>query len=206
MLDQLVIPVGERKARPMPENPSARVIVQQWVSLDGFASGPNDETDIMATVDAEADARSQEYNQNFLSGASAVLLGSRTYRKFVEYWPTADEPIAARVNGMRKVVASATLSSAPWGDHEPAIVVDDAVTYARQFRSEESGALVVWGSLDLTRSLMDAAQVDELDLFVAPVWLGSGTALLGTGQESRLRQVLSEDWGTITHLRYRLGG
>jgi dihydrofolate reductase len=50
---------------------------------------------------------------------------------------------------------------------------------------------------------MDAGLVDELDLFVAPVWLGDGTRLL-PADRVRVEQVNSEDWGELTHLRYRV--
>lgn len=189
----------------MSEATSPRVVVQEWVSLDGYASGPTDEMDVMSVVTEKADQRSQSYNAEFLAAASAVLLGSRTYRKFVEYWPTADEPIAARVNDLPKVVASTSLESAPWGDHAPATVIADVEVQVRRFRSEGQGMLVVWGSLALTHSLMDAGLVDELDLFIAPVWLGEGTRLLPAGRVP-VQQVSSEDWDELTHLRYRVTG
>lgn len=187
----------------MSRSKSPRVVVQEWVSLDGYASGPTDEMDIMSVVTEDTDQRSQSYNAEFLAAASAVLLGSRTYRKFVEYWPTADEPIADRVNALPKVVASTSLESAPWGDHAPATVVADVEEHVRRFRSDGEGTLVVWGSLALTNSLMDAGLVDELDLFVAPVWLGAGTRLLPAGRV-QVEQLSSEDWGELTHLRYRV--
>lgn len=189
----------------MSESKSPRVVVQEWVSLDGFASGPTDEMDIMSVVTDDTDQRSQSYNAEFLAEASAVLLGSRTYRKFVEYWPTADEQIADRVNELPKIVASTSLESAPWGDHAPATVVADVEDHVRQFRRNGEGTLVVWGSLALTHSLMDAGLVDELDLFVTPVWLGEGTRLL-PGSRVRVEQLSSEDWGELTHLRYRVTG
>lgn len=186
-----------------PRRDGARVVVQEWVSLDGYASGPDGEMDIMGTVSAHTDRRSQTYNAEFLRAATAVLLGARTYRQFVEYWPTAEEPIADRVNQLPKVVASTTLGSAPWGEHAPAIVVADAREYVRQFRRDGQGILVVWGSLSVAHALAEAGLVDELDLFVAPVWLGRGTALLPSGRVT-LEQLTSETWRDLIHTRYRI--
>jgi dihydrofolate reductase len=190
----------------MQQTGEGRVVVQEWVSLDGYAAGPAGETDVMRGVDETADARSQEYNATLLDGVHAVLLGSRTYRQFVEYWPTSTEPIAAGVNAVPKVVASSSLSTAPWGEHTPADVVVDAHAYVREHRSTGSGILLVWGSLALARSLVAAGEVDELDLFVSPTWLGQGTPLLDAAPAPALEQLASEDWGTVTHLRYRLVG
>jgi dihydrofolate reductase len=125
------------------DSDSPRVVVQEWVSLDGYASGPTDEMDIMSVVTEDADQRSQSYNAEFLAQASEVLLGSRTYRTFVKYWPTADEPIADRVNKLPKIVASTSLQSAPWGEHAPATIVPDAAEHIRRFRRDGEGMLVV---------------------------------------------------------------
>ncbi|WP_322410648.1 dihydrofolate reductase family protein [Microbacterium invictum] len=182
-----------------------RVVVQEWVSLDGYASGPRNEMDIMSVVTEDADRRSQAYNAVFLAAVSAVLLGRQTYSSFARYWPTAEEPIAARVNALPKIVASRSLQSAPWGDHRPVTVVTDVEDHVRRFRHEGNGTLVVWGSLALTHSLVKAGLVDELDLFIAPVWLGNGTCLLPDGSV-HLKQISSEDWGELTHLRYLVVG
>lgn len=175
--------------------------MQEWVSLDGYASGVDDEGAIFAAVDETADARSQEHNLRLLEDAT-VLLGRRTYEQFVQYWPTATEAIAGSVNAASKVVASSTLSAAPWGSHEPATVVPDARRFVEEARRDGTGVLIVWGSLDLVAALVEHGLVDELDLFVAPVWVGEGTRLLPAGWSSRLRQLDSENWGSVTHLRY----
>lgn len=180
-----------------------RIVVQEWVSLDGYASGPTDETDVMTAVGHDADMRSQAYNAEFLASATAVLLGGHTYRRFVEYWPDADEPIADKVNQLPKIVASTTLKSAPWGDHTEATVVSDIHDHVRRFRCAGEGTMVVWGSLAVVHSLLAEGLVDELDLFVAPVALGEGTPLLPAGRVE-LEQLTSDDWGELTHLTYRV--
>lgn len=123
----------------------------------------------------------------------------------MQYWPTAEELIAARVNSVPKVVASATLDAAPWGEHAPARVEPDILRHLRDQR--DAGATVlVWGSLALSSSLLAEGLLDELDLFVSPVLLGAGTPVVATSDAVRLGQVASEDWGTVTHLRYAVGG
>jgi hypothetical protein len=60
-------------------------------------------------------------NLSILDQVDTILLGSRTYRMFVEYWPTAeDELMADVVNSTPKIVFSSTLDRAPWGRFEPA--------------------------------------------------------------------------------------
>ncbi|SDS85976.1 dihydrofolate reductase family protein [Microterricola viridarii] len=182
----------------MAQDGAARVIAQQWISLDGYAAG-HDEDAIFSAVPAEADLRSQRYNEALLNDVDQVMLGRRTYEMFREYWPTASEPITAGINGIPKVVASRTQAAAPWGAFAPATVCRDAVEFVRQCGG---GTLLVWGSIDLVHTLLTAGLLDELDLFVSPIWLGAGRPLLPAGSTVGLRQSASEDWGGVTHLRY----
>lgn len=130
-----------------------------------------------------------------------VLLGRRTYETFAAYWPTASEDIAPEVNTVPKVVVSRTLDTAPWGQHDPAEVESDLG--ARLSRIREAGQRVlVWGSLSLIAALAESNELDELDLFVAPVVLGSGVPLLPATVTARLHQLQSKSWGSVTHLRY----
>ncbi|MEJ2886898.1 dihydrofolate reductase family protein [Actinomycetospora aeridis] len=185
-----------------------RVVAQQWISVDGFAAGPTDETEIFAGVPAESDARSMELNETLIPEVETVLLGRRSYEAFVRFWPTEaarDVPVAPLVNAVPKVVASTTLAAAPWGDHAPARVVPDAVEHVRGLRAEPGGIVLVWGSLALMRMLIDAGQVDELDLFVAPVALGRGTPLVG--RPLGLRQITGEVFPSGgAHLRFAVTG
>jgi hypothetical protein len=120
-----------------------RVIVQEFVTLDGFAAGPNDELDFIAesteidSVDSEA-ARDQ---LSFIEGIDTVLLGAVTCRMFAQYWPeqtTDTELIAAALNTTPKVVFSKTLESAPWGTSPAARVVSGSASEeVRRLKSED---------------------------------------------------------------------
>jgi dihydrofolate reductase len=155
-----------------------RVIVQELVSLDGFAAGPDDELDFLETVTdySEVDAD----NLGMLEDVDTILLGARTYRLFVDYWPTAEgEPVAESVNTIPKVVFSATLDRAPWGRWEPARVVRaDATAEVAGLKQEPGGDMIVWGSLSVAQSLLRAGLVDVLQLRVLPIVLGQGRPLI----------------------------
>jgi dihydrofolate reductase len=185
-----------------------RVVAQQWVSVDGFAAGPAGEGDIFAGVPTASDRRSMELNEALIPEVETVLLGRRSYESFVRFWPTEhsrDVPVAPLVNAVPKLVASSTLAAAPWGEHAPAEVVPDAVARVRALRAGSGGIVLVWGSLALMRTLLDAGQVDELDLFVAPVALGSGTPL--AGRPLGLRQIGGEIFPAGgAHLRFAVTG
>jgi dihydrofolate reductase len=181
-----------------------RVLVQQWVSVDGMVAGRNDETD---TSDAVPDfAASDRHNTVLLDSVDEVLLGRRTYEEFVQFWPTADgEALAPLINALPKTVASTTLGAAPWGEHPPARIVADAVEHIRSRRTAgATGTTIVWGSIAVMRALLRAELVDDLELFVAPVLLGAGTLLLDPASPTvRLTLQESETWpGGSLRARY----
>ena len=179
------------------------VLAQQWISVDGFASGPADEFEIFAAAPdtGEADA----YNATLVEQVDVVLLGAHSYRSFVDFWPTADHPMAKHVNAVTKVVASRTLVEAPWGGHAPARVVPDAVRFVRDQRARNGGLVLVWGSLQLRRALAREGELDQLEVFVSPLIQGTGTSLFGADGPYRMRQIDGAVWDSgLARLRYDL--
>ncbi len=183
-----------------------RVIVQELVTVDGFVAGPDGELDFFDAVEDYSEVNRD--NLRILEeDVDLVLLGAATYRMFVEYWPTADHELMGHaVNTVQKTVFSSTLSEAPWGEWAPAEVVNaDAVAVVTDLKQQEGKDIMVWGSLSLVRSLIGAGLVDELQLRVCPVALGSGTRLFAGGGEPlglELAEAKPYQSGIVT-LRYR---
>ena len=186
-----------------------RVIVQEFVTLDGFAAGPNGELDFIAestavdSVDSEA-ARDQ---LRFTGGIDTILLGAVTYRMFCQYWPeqtTESELIADALNAIPKVVFSTTLEDAPWGAWEPArIVADSASAEVQRLKAEEGKDMVLWGSLSVAQSLIADGLVDEVQLWICPVLLGQGQRLFPDGTDTqRMRWLDTKSYeGGVVSLR-----
>jgi dihydrofolate reductase len=163
-----------------------KLVVQQFVTLDGFAAGTGGELDFVAG--AAADPTSGPFVENqlaFIESLDVILLGAVTYRMFAAYWPeqtTETQAIADALNATPKVVFSSTLESAPWGSWEPArIVSGSAADEVHRLKAEAGNDMVVWGSLTLSDSLMGEGLVDEYRLQVCPVVLGRGKRLFEDG-------------------------
>jgi dihydrofolate reductase len=154
-----------------------RLIVQQVVTLDGYASDENGDMGHFADY-TEWNEIDRE-NLPWLEGLDRILLGAETYRLFLDFWPTsasADEILAPRLNSMPKTVISSTLDAAPWGDFPAADVGSgDAVETVRRLRENDN--IVLWGSVSLMNTLLEANLVDELQLRILPISLGSGRPL-----------------------------
>jgi dihydrofolate reductase len=154
-----------------------KVIVQELVTVDGFAAGPGGELDFFDAVPDYTEV--DRDNLAALQQVDTILLGAATYRMFIEYWPTAEgEPVAKAVNTIPKLVFSSTLEAAPWGDWPEAQVVrGPAVDEVAALKERPGGDVMVWGSLSLARSLLAAGLVDEVQLRVCPIPLGAGLRL-----------------------------
>jgi dihydrofolate reductase len=165
-----------------------RVVVQQFVTLDGYAAGPNGELDFVTETGAATDPTSGPFVEDqlaFIESLDTILLGAVTYEMFAAYWPeqtTETQAIADALNATPKVVFSSTLESAPWGSWESArLVSGSAAEEVRRLKAEPGKDMVVWGSLTLADSLVREGLVDEYRLQVCPVVLGRGKRLFEDG-------------------------
>jgi dihydrofolate reductase len=158
------------------------VILQEWVSLDGYAVDGEGNLDFFPP--SETDRSSDRDQLAFLDGVDTILLGRRTYELFADYWPTAttdQEIIADRLNELPKLVFSNTLSEAPWGTWPPARVVrGDAVAEIERLKAQDGRHMVLWGSLSLAQDLMAADLIDEYHLQLCPTLVGGGRPLFPT--------------------------
>jgi dihydrofolate reductase len=187
-----------------------KVVVQQFVTLDGYAAGPNGELDFVSESGAAADPTSGPFVEKqlaFIESVDTILLGAVTYRMFAAYWPeqtTETQAIADALNATPKVAFSSALDSAPWGSWEPARVVSgSAAEEVRRLKAEPGQDMVVWGSLVLCDALMRERLVDEYRLQVCPVVLGRGKRLFEDGLEAQQLTLLeAEAYGGMVAVRY----
>ncbi len=83
--------------------------------------------------------------------------------------------------------------------------IESALAQAKEAAGEKDVA--IGGGGETGRQYLAAGLVDELQLNVAPVLLGSGTRLFegGAGAGRKLEQILVVHTPDVTHLRYRVG-
>ena len=159
-----------------------RVIVSNWISVDGFIGGPKRELDWFAQTGFLAKTEYAEYTRGLLSQAGGILLGHATYDQFVRLWPSRtpsdpsiDPSITERMNGLPKIVFSKTLDKVGWGTWGNArLVRGDAGDEIRRLKNESGKDLLILGSGTLVSSLTNLRLIDEYQLIVQPVILGAG--------------------------------
>ena len=111
-----------------------------------------------------------------------LVFGRRTFEQFAGYWPDQpdDNPYAARLNRVEKLVASTTLSDPPaWVNSR--VLPGDAADAVAALKVEDGPDLGVLGSGVLVQSLLRRGLVDTFLLLVHPLVLGTGRRLFPDG-------------------------
>jgi dihydrofolate reductase len=163
-----------------------RVVVSEFVSLDGVVEDPGGAEDFKHGGWSFAFERGEEGDRFKLEetmDADALLLGRVTYEGFAEAWPGREGEFADRFNSMPKYVVSSTLSDPGWSNST--VLGGELSAEVDRVKQSHDGDLVVHGSATLVQSLIEAGLVDELRLMVFPVVLGSGKRLFGEMDDKR---------------------
>jgi dihydrofolate reductase len=179
-----------------------KLIVNTFTTLDGIMQAPG-----MPGEDPEGgfnhggwqvpyfDEESGQVMSEGMAAFDALLLGRKTYEIFAGYWPytPSDDPIAKMLNEAPKYVASRTLDTLTW-QNSTLLKGDIADEVARL--KESYNEIHTSGSGNLVQSLMRQSLVDQYNLWVYPVLLGSGKRLFGDGTvPTALRLVESRTFG-----------
>jgi dihydrofolate reductase len=151
-----------------------QLIVTEFVSLDGVMEAPGGEAGyphagwVAPFFSDELGA----YKLDEQLEAEVLLLGRKTYESFVGAWPNREGAMADKINTMRKLVASTTLGFSDW--HDTTVVDSDLEGTVRALKHQDGGPILVPGSRSVVHALLDAGLVDQLNLQVFPLILGSG--------------------------------
>ena len=197
------------------ENAMGKLIVTEFVTLDGVAQGPgepDEDRDGGFTHGGwQAPMFEEEAGRVMFEQArsmDALLLGRKTYEIFANYWPTAPEeiPFTSLLNEVPKYVASRTLA-APLGWRGSTLVSEPIADGVASLK-ERHDQLHVIGSLNLVQSLLRFGLVDRLNLWQYPVLLGSGKRVFADGTVPtalRLIESITYPEGTL-QLSYETAG
>ncbi|MGW5264025.1 dihydrofolate reductase family protein [Microbispora sp. NPDC004025] len=146
-----------------------KVVAGLFVSLDGVVEAP--ETWHFPYLNEEMGAAvGQMYAE-----ADTLLMGRVTYEAFAAVWPHQTGEMADAINGIRKLVASSTLTTAGWAG--TALIGGDVVAAVKEVKEQPGGTIALAGSISLVRALLRAGVLDELRLLVHPLVVGTGRRL-----------------------------
>ena len=184
-----------------------KIIVSENVSLDGVVQDPAGDEGFsrggwVGLIAAREDVAKIALDEAL--GAEAFLLGRRSYEWLAARWPSRSGDLADRLNSLPKYVVSSTLEDPDWNNST--VLKGDAVNEVSKLKQGLNGEIVVAGSFQLLRTLIEHDLVDELRLKIFPVVLGAGERLFTeTSEKKHMRLVDSHTLGEgIAYLTYEL--
>jgi dihydrofolate reductase len=175
-----------------------KIVSGLFVSLDGVVQDPqnwhfpyiNDE---MVTVIGEQ-----------VDASDTMLLGRHTYEQFAGYWPQqgSEVELADHMNNVPKLVVSTTLERADW---QHTTIIRSPVEELAALKEQPGRNINIVGSPTLARRLLHDGLLDELDLLVHPIVVGSGQRLFPDGSDRQPLTLISADTFKtgVLRLRYR---
>jgi dihydrofolate reductase len=149
-----------------------KIIVSNFVSLDGYIAGPNGELD-WHVVNKEF----LDYAEDMLNSVDTILFGRVTYEMMAAYWPMpepkANDPvIAGKMNGLPKIVFSKTLDRVEW--ENSTLVKDNIKETVLKLKEQPGKDIVILGSGSIVSAFTQMSIIDEYRIIINPVILGAG--------------------------------
>jgi dihydrofolate reductase len=179
------------------------VTAWELTSLDGVMETP-EEWAYAFHSDEIAEASASR-----MADSSGLLLGRVTYEELSAHWPTQPEgdPMADYINNVSKFVVSTTLEE-PLEWNNSTLIDGNIAETITELTQRPDQNLTIIGSGALVRSLLHDGVLDELEVLVHPLLLGSGKRLFGDGSDRLdLDLVDFETFGTgVVSLTYRHAG
>jgi dihydrofolate reductase len=165
-----------------------KLIMWNLVTLDGMFDGPKP-WDLTFHQYAWGDEL-QRFSMEQAHEVGALVFGRRTYEGMAAHWTITKGEIADFMNAVPKYVFSRTLERADWSNST--LVKDDAAGAVSRLKEQGGKDLFVFGSADLSATLIRHGLFDEYRLGLVPVTLGEGVPLFKPGSEPlKLRTVES---------------
>jgi dihydrofolate reductase len=147
-----------------------RIINSTYISLDGVIANPQDWPD----NGIEPDGTGTTVQTDLLFACDAMLMGARTYPAMAEAWMArSGDPFSDRINTMAKYVVSSTLRDPKWPN--TTVVDRDPIAEIRRLKDQPGQDIVQYGFGQLSYALLEHGLLDELRLWVHPLFVGVAT-------------------------------
>ena len=162
-----------------------KILVLEFISLDGVIQapgGPEEDTSGGFTFGGWTAPYFDEFSGKIMMEQMkqpfSLLLGRKTFDIFASYWPKHADGWPG-INEATKYVVSSSLKKSEW--ENSVVINDDVVETLQKLKHEDGPDMQVYGSSNLTQTLLKNDLIDELWLKIFPVTLGKGKRLFQEG-------------------------
>jgi dihydrofolate reductase len=158
-----------------------KLVESTLVSLDGVIEAP----ERWANFDNE----SRQLSMQELDRYDAFVMGRVSYERFRANWGAGGNPYIDRIGAMPKYVASRSLDEVTWN---ATLLGPDVVAAIQDLKSQSGKDLIKYGTTRLDAMLFGAHLVDELNVWIMPVVVGSGQRMFEGVEPSSLKLTLTD--------------
>jgi dihydrofolate reductase len=145
-----------------------KIVNSTYISLDGVIEAPH-----TWPPTGPWDETATRIQTDLVLACDTLLMGRRTYEGFAPVWPTrSGDPYSDHINAMRKYVVSSTLRDPEW--HNTTVIAGDPIDEVRRLKAQPGKDIVQYGFGRLSHALMEHGLLDELRLWVHPLFVGKG--------------------------------
>lgn len=153
-----------------------KLIAFENISLDGFFVDAKNDMSWAHKNDPEWIQFASENAQ----GGGVLLFGRKTYELMAGYWPTPlaaeqNPQVADGMNKMQKFVFSRKMTKADWQNTK--LLKGDIVSEVRKLKRQPGPGIAILGSGSIVAQLAPTGLIDEYQLVVCPLVLGTGRSL-----------------------------
>jgi dihydrofolate reductase len=172
-------------------NPMGRLIVIQFITLDGVVEDPDGSGQSAfggwAMRHGPQGVAGDKFRLGPILKEGTLLFGRRTWEHFSTLWPHRDDPFSQAMNAADKAVAThREIDPNIWSNSRA--IDQDLTAWVRHHLATTD--LVVIGSSSVVDQLASAGFVDEYRLLTFPTAVGSGRRLF---TESRMLELVSAE-------------
>lgn len=164
-----------------------KLIMWNIITLDGYFEGNKNWDLPFANVVWGEELERLSIEQ--LHSADYLVFGRVTYEGMAAHWTKAEGEIAELMNKIPKLVFSKTLKSADWNNST--LIKENASGEIKKLKEQGDRDMYVFGSANLSETLINDNLFDEYRIGIAPVILGSGHPLFSQGISSKNLSLVS---------------
>lgn len=165
----------------------SKLIMWNIITLDGYFEGEKSwELPFHQIVWG---SELERFSLEQLNSTDYLVFGRTTYEGMAAYWRTAEGEIADFMNKLPKIVCSRTLNSADWNNS--ILIKENVADEIAKLKVKGKKDMYVFGSANLSETLIKENLFDEYRICIAPVIAGKGRYLFSKGLPERKLSLIS---------------
>jgi dihydrofolate reductase len=157
------------------------------ITLDGYFEGEKNWD--LSFHDIVWGPEMERFSMEQLNATSHLVFGRVTYEGMAAYWQTAKGAIADFMNNLPKIVCSRTLQSADWNHSK--LIKENVANEITALKTKSDKDMYVFGSANLSETLIREDLIDEYRIAIAPVIAGKGRSLFPKGLPEKKLSLIS---------------